>query len=174
MNRDPLVMEYFPALLDRQASDELIDAFRVEFAVRGFCPFAVEALDGAGFIGFVGLHGLPSSMSFAPGVEIGWRLAQPYWGSGLATEAAREVVRLGFDEHGLDEIVSFTSVRNRRSRAVMERLGMSRDARDDFDHPALVPGDPLRAHVLYRLRRADNVALASGESSDRVDSANSG
>ena len=84
---------------------------------------------------------------------MGWRLARSAWGHGFATEAAHEALRVGFDELGLDEVVSFTTVGNTRSRAVMERLGMAHDPADDFDHPALPAGDPLRRHVLYRLRR---------------------
>ena len=89
-----------------------------------------------------------------PCVEVGWRLARSAWGHGFASEAAREALRVGFDELGLDEVVSFTPVGNTRSRAVMERLGMAHDPADDFDHPAVPVGDPLRRHVLYRLGRA--------------------
>ena len=87
-----------------------------------------------------------------PAVEVGWRLAGPAWGRGYATEAARAALEFGFDRAGLEEIVSFTSAGNRRSRAVMERIGMSHDPDDDFDHPGIEPGHPLRRHVLYRVR----------------------
>lgn len=60
---------------------------------------------------------------------------------------------MGFDELGLTEIVAFTAVANSRSRAVMERLGMVRDAAEDFDHPAVDVGHPVRRHVLYRTVR---------------------
>jgi ribosomal-protein-alanine N-acetyltransferase len=88
-------------------------------------------------------------------VELAWRLAAVWWGRGWATEAARAAAEVGFRELGLEEIVAFTTRENRASRAVMERLGMTRDARDDFDHPALARGDPLRPHVLYRLPNPD-------------------
>jgi RimJ/RimL family protein N-acetyltransferase len=91
---------------------------------------------------------------FTPAVEIGWRLAQEHWGQGYATEGARSVLAFGFDELGLDEIVSFTTVANQRSKRVMERIGMTRDPADDFAHPLLEPGHRLRPHVLYRLSRA--------------------
>ena len=85
-------------------------------------------------------------------VEIGWRLRRDAWGRGLATEAAREVLGTALDPTGLDlpEVVSFTAAVNLRSRALMERLGMTRDPADDFEHPALPPGHRLRPHVLYR------------------------
>jgi ribosomal-protein-alanine N-acetyltransferase len=82
---------------------------------------------------------------------VGWRLAFEHWGRGYATEAAQLALGYAFGTLALSEVVSFTSARNRRSRAVMERLGMRRDPADDFDYPALPEGHPLRPHVLYRL-----------------------
>jgi len=152
MNGDPVVMEFFPATLDPSASDSLVDRFSDEFARCGFCPWAVEKLDDGTFIGFVGLHEVPRAMPFSPAVEVGWRLAQTFWGSGYATEAGTAALDFGFNVTGLDEIVSFTSVVNRRSQRVMERLGMSRDPREDFEHPGVPERHLLRRHVLYRLR----------------------
>ena len=86
---------------------------------------------------------------------MGWRLAADQWGHGYATEGAQAALAFGFEVAGLDEIVSFTAVGNQRSRAVMERLGLSHDEADDFDHPGLDPGSSLRAHVLYRIRREE-------------------
>ena len=86
-------------------------------------------------------------------VEKGWRLVRSAWGRGYATEAARAALAFGFERAGLEEIVSFTVPGNGPSWAVMERLGMARDPADDFDHPAIAAGHPLRRHVLYRLRR---------------------
>ena len=108
--------------------------------------WAVEA-DGE-FIGFVGLN----EPRFRPGVEIGWRLAREAWGHGYATEAARAVLAFAFDELGLAEVISFTSTTNVRSQRVMERIGMTRDPADDFDHPN-VTDERLRRHVLYRVAR---------------------
>jgi RimJ/RimL family protein N-acetyltransferase len=90
---------------------------------------------------------------FTPCVEVGWRLAAEHWGHGYATEGARAALQFGFERAALREIVSFAACENRASRAVMERLGMVHDPRDDFAHPALAPNDPLRPHVLYRLAR---------------------
>jgi RimJ/RimL family protein N-acetyltransferase len=95
---------------------------------------------------------------FTPAAEIGWRLARGQWGKGYATEGARAALAFGFDKLGLDEIVSFTAVINLRSQRVMERIGMTHDPADDFDHPRVAPGDPLRPHVLYRLRRTNAAA----------------
>jgi RimJ/RimL family protein N-acetyltransferase len=109
----------------------------------------------ADFIGFVGLSVPSFQAPFTPCVEIGWRLAHEHWGRGYATEAARAALAFGFRDLALEEIVSFTVPMNRRSRRVMERLGMTRSAADDFEHPALPEGHALRPHVLYRLRRGD-------------------
>ena len=105
------------------------------------------------FIGFVGLSVPGFEASFMPAVEIGWRLVAEHWGRGLATEAAREVLRYGFEVVGLESVVSFTVPANVRSRRVMEKIGMTHDPLEDFDHPQLPVGHPLRRHVLYRLGR---------------------
>jgi RimJ/RimL family protein N-acetyltransferase len=92
---------------------------------------------------------------FTPAVEIGWRLAFEYWEQGYATEGAMAALKFGFEVLDLPEIVSIASVQNRRSRAVMERIGMHHDPKDDFDHPRVAPGHPLQKHVLYRIKRSE-------------------
>jgi ribosomal-protein-alanine N-acetyltransferase len=153
LNADPKIVRLLPAPLTRAESDALVDRIEREFGERGFGLWAVEIVDGGRFAGFVGLHVPRFRAHFTPAVEIGWRLARDAWGRGYATEAARAALAFGFGTVGLEEIVSFTVPANARSRAVMERLGMTRDPADDFDHPALRAGHPLRPHVLYRLRR---------------------
>ena len=154
MNADPRVMEYFPELMRPPESRAVARRIRDLIAERGWGLWAVEVRGGARFIGFVGLHVPSPELPCSPCVEIGWRLAPAHWGHGYATEAARGVLEVGFARLGLDEIVSFTARQNLRSQAVMQRLGMTRDA-DTFEHPAVPPGNPLREHVLYRLRRDD-------------------
>ena len=153
LNADPVVMEHFPSLLTRDQADLLIDRHRALLEAGEPGLFAVEVAATGTFIGFVGLAVPRFEAPFTPCVEIGWRLARSAWGHGYASEAARAVLAHGFRDLALDEIVSFTAVRNRRSRAVMERIGMTRDPAEDFDHPSLQPGDPLRRHVLYRTTR---------------------
>ncbi|WP_246852712.1 GNAT family N-acetyltransferase [Naasia sp. SYSU D00948] len=156
LNADPEVMRHFPAPLDRAASDALAQRARQHLDEHGWGLWAVEVLDGphAGFVGFTGLARPRFEAHFTPAIEVGWRLARPVWGHGYATEAAQAAVAFGFRELGLEEIVSFTAVGNARSTAVMRRLGMTTDPREDFDHPALPAGHPLRRHVLYRLPRS--------------------
>jgi RimJ/RimL family protein N-acetyltransferase len=120
---------------------------------HGFGQFVVELPGECPFIGVIGLDRLRWAVPFAPAVEVAWKLARSYWGRGYATEAARAALEDGFFRPGLDQIVAFTAVGNRRSRGVMERLGMSRDPAEDFDHPRLPQGHPLLRHVLYRAHR---------------------
>lgn len=150
LNADPRVMEHFPSTLDRAASDAIAGRCEAHIAERGWGFWAAERQDSGDFIGFVGLNVPTAALPFAPCVEIGWRLAHSAWGQGLASEAARAALSAGFGTLGLSEIVSFTALSNRRSQAVMERLGMRRTA-EDFDHPVLPEGHPLRRHCLYRL-----------------------
>jgi ribosomal-protein-alanine N-acetyltransferase len=154
MNRDPVVMEFFPSLLSRSDSDALVDRIEAHFAEHGFGLWAAELRETGEFIGYVGLAVPRFTAVFTPCVEIGWRLALAHWGKGFATEGARAVVRHAFDVIGLAEIVSFTVPANLRSRRVLDKLGMTHDPNEDFDHPLLPEGHPLRRHVLYRLKRA--------------------
>lgn len=153
MNADPTVMEFFPRPLDRAESDAAVGRIREHFARHGFGLWAVEVPVAAEFIGFVGLSVPRFEAHFTPCVEIGWRLARDHWGRGYATEAARAVLDLAFGRPGPDEVVSYTAAVNLRSRAVMERIGMTRSPGDDFDHPWLPEGHALRPHVLYRIGR---------------------
>jgi RimJ/RimL family protein N-acetyltransferase len=152
LNADPDVMQFFPAPLTREESDAFASRSRAELEHRGWGRWAVELTETSTFIGFVGMAEPRFEAHFTPAVEVGWRLARDAWGHGYATEGARAAIAHGFDELGLDEIVSFTTPLNKRSISVMERLGMSHDPADDFDHPSL-PDGPLRRHVLYRLRQ---------------------
>jgi RimJ/RimL family protein N-acetyltransferase len=153
MNADPRVAEHVGSPLDRAESEALVDQFVDRWAADGCGVWAVERLEDGAFLGFTGLSPVLFEAPFTPATEIEWRFAPEAWGHGHATESARAALRFGFESRGLDEIVSFTVPANARSRAVMERLGMTRDPRDDFDHPGLPPGHRLRRHVLYRLSR---------------------
>ena len=151
MNRDPLVMEHFPSQLTEEQSNQLADRIEGHLAQHLFGLWAAELRDQPGFIGYVGLAIPHFEAAFTPCVEIGWRLASTYWGRGLATEGAQAVVRHAFQELELPLLVSFTVPANVRSRRVMEKLGMTHEPSDDFDHPQIPEGHPMRRHVLYRL-----------------------
>lgn len=153
LNADPRVVEFLPAPLSRSESDALIERIEAGFAAHGFGLWAVEVRESAAFAGFIGLAVPRFAAHFTPAVEIGWRLAVAHWGKGYASEGARAVLDYAFNGLQLAEVVSFTTVGNLRSRRVMERLGMRHNPADDFEHPALPPGHPLRPHVLYRIAR---------------------
>ena len=155
LNADPLVMEHFPATLTRAESDAFVDRMHTRLAEQGWGLWALERLDDGAFLGFTGLAHFADGLPFAPATEVGWRLAREFWGHGYATEAARAALGHAFSVLALAEVVSMTAVGNERSRRVMERLGMTRDPADDFDHPRVPDGHPTKRHVLYRLRRAD-------------------
>ncbi len=152
LNADRRVMEFFPNLLDRAASDAMMTRIQAKMRDRGWGWWVVELASTQEFVGFVGLNIPAPELPCSPCVEVGWRLAFDYWGKGYATEAAQGALSVGFERLDLDEIVSFTAVCNLRSRAVMERLHMKK-ARDTFLHPSLPPQHPLAEHCLYRLPR---------------------
>jgi len=158
LNSDPEVMEHFPSTLSREESDAGVGRIKKHFEDYGYGFWAIEVPGQAHFIGFIGLAVLAFETSFTPCVEIGWRLARPWWGQGFATEGARAALAHGFDHLGLPEIVSFTVPGNVRSRRVIEKLGMRYS--EDFEHPRIDPGHPLRRHVLYRLSRNEWLSSA--------------
>jgi RimJ/RimL family protein N-acetyltransferase len=162
MNADPRVMEFFPETLSGTESDRLINQIEADFEKHGFGPCAAELMEDHSFIGFVGLHVATFPAPFTPCVEIAWRLSAAHWGRGLATEGAREMARYAFEVLHLRELVAFTVAANVRSRRVMEKLGMTHNAADDFDHPELAEDQPLRRHVLYRLRAFSGTLWGSG------------
>jgi RimJ/RimL family protein N-acetyltransferase len=151
LNADPRVMEFFPSTLTAEESDQAVERIERHFDQHSFSLYAAELIESQTFIGFIGLSVPALAAPFMPAVEIGWRLAYEFWGRGLATEGARAVVQHAFTALHLPGLVSFTTTANLRSRRVMEAIGMLRDAAEDFDHPNLPQGHPLRPHVLYRL-----------------------
>ncbi len=151
MNADPRVREFFPGLLTLSAAAASLEYFRGEMSTRGWGWWAVEVTATGEFIGMAGLDPVDDETP-VEGIEAGWRLAASAWGHGYATEAGRAVLDFGFRELGLPEILAITVAANTRSRAVMERLGMTYDPASDFDDPS-VPEGPLRASVVYRSER---------------------
>lgn len=152
MNADPQVMRYLTRSLTADESDAMVERIEGHFDTHGYGLWALEVPE-LGFAGFVGIAHVPFALEMAgvdqPPREIGWRLARAAWGRGYATEGARLALAHGFDVVGLSQIVSFTTLANAPSRAVMARLGMT--PRGEFDHPRLPADDARRRHVLYAL-----------------------
>jgi len=162
MNADPAVMEHMQGLMTRERSDAFIDKVETWWEEHGWGLWAIEVPGVAPLAGYVGLwpaHYLPGDP-----VEVGWRMIREHWGHGYVTEAAHEALRYGFEEVGLDEIVSFTVPQNVRSWRVMERIGLRRDPSGDFDHPNVdaVAHPHLVRHVFYRLGRDEWWARTRG------------
>lgn len=158
LNADSRVREFFQRLLSRDESDASVKRMSDHIERCGWGFWAASLAQTGEFIGFIGLEDIPFTAPFnelSPAVQIGWRLAFNYWGKGYATEGALAALRYGYETLNLEQIVSFTPVANQRSRHVMEKIGMHHDPKDDFDHPKLNEGDPLRRQVLYRLNKAE-------------------
>jgi RimJ/RimL family protein N-acetyltransferase len=152
LNADPQVMRFFPNRLDRAASDAMAQRIGSRVDENGWGLWAAEVKDGAPFIGFIGLQPIPFEEHFTPAVEVGWRLDPAHWGRGYAPEGARAALEYAFTELGLDEVVSMTIPANLPSQRVMQKLGLTYDPDDDFDHPKLAAWEHRR-HILYRITR---------------------
>jgi RimJ/RimL family protein N-acetyltransferase len=120
-------------------------------ARHGHCFWAVEHRTDRRFIGFCGLK--PGRSVLRGEIEIAWRLARGAWGQGLAREAAEASLSWGWQNLDAPAITAVTVPANTRSWRLMERLGMARSPDEDFDHPELPAGNPLRRHILYRIAR---------------------
>jgi RimJ/RimL family protein N-acetyltransferase len=151
INADPEVMEHMPATLTRASSAALIERFERFFEDHGYGLWALEIPGEASLAGYVGIDPVEIDVPFAPAVELSWRLGRPFWGRGIASEAAGAAMAFAFERLALAELVAYTTVANGRSRRLMERLRMVRDPAEDFLHPGLPPDSQLAPHVLYRI-----------------------
>ena len=151
INADDEVMRFFPSTLSLDETAAMVERIESHFDEHGFGLWAVE-IDGR-LAGFTGLNTTTFDTPMGPHVEIGWRLATWAWGMGYASEAAREVLRIGFDL-GLSTVYSFTTETNVRSESVMKRIGMSRRQEFDFDHPR-TPQWWGRRHIVYSIDRSE-------------------
>lgn len=152
LNADLEVMQFYPNVLSTEQSNTMAQKMEALIRERGWGFWAVEKCDDRQFIGFVGLHIPNYDLPVTPCVEIGWRLAKKYWGRGYATEAARASLDVAFEKLNLTEVYSFASVGNKKSQAVMQRIGMT-NTMNNFEHPMMPEGHPLREHVLYKIDR---------------------
>jgi ribosomal-protein-alanine N-acetyltransferase len=155
LNADPEVMEHFPGVLSAEESYQMLQRIELHFEEFGFGLWAVNTIWMPRLIGFCGLAVPTFRTHFTPAVEIGWRFARDEWGNGYAIEAGRAALDYGFEQAGLEEILSWTIPANQRSQGVMMRVGMERAPELDFDHPRFVHDDRFRRHVVYRMTRED-------------------
>lgn len=153
LNADPQVMEFFLGTLSSAQSNELLDRLRGHIAEEGWGFWAVVERDSGRFVGFTGIKSSEDTPR-GPAVEVGWRLAPEFWGKGYATEAANASLLFAFEILNLKEVISFTPVHNQRSKAVMNRLGMSQKD-SNFMHPRVPIDSPIREHVLFCIEAKD-------------------
>lgn len=148
LNSDPEVMRYFPSILDKQESYNLLIRLKDQYWNNGYTYYAVEELEAQQFIGFIGLAWQDFESLWTPFTDIGWRLKKEYWGKGLATEGAQRCLEYGFQELRLEKIYAVASKINIPSIRVMEKIGMSKIG--EFVHPKLVDYAELKECVVYR------------------------
>ncbi len=153
LNGDPSVMEFFPKILSRKESDKMADRIRSLIDDRGWGFWAIELKKSGEYIGFTGLHQPKANLPFSPCVEVGWRLANRFWGCGYAPEAAKEALRFAFITLKLEEVVSFATLKNLRSQSVMRSISMT-NTNQNFMHPDFDPSNTLREHVLFKINRS--------------------
>ena len=157
---DSEVMQFLSSNRDRATSDTAIDRWRSRIDAQGWSFWAVEIKSTSEFIGMAGLQVPAEPHPCLPCTEIGWRLARAYWGQGYASEAATRILSFAFTDLKVHEVVASTAVGNKRSSAVMQRIGMS-GPEATFVHPGVPEGSHLRQHVLYRITSASYAAQRS-------------
>ena len=155
LNADPEVMRYFPATLSSEESAALLQRIIEHQRINEYSLFALHLKESDAFVGWCGLMRVPFSAHFTPAVEIGWRLNKIFWGKGLASEAAKSILRFGFLDLGLSKIVSFTAELNQPFIRVMQKIWMKCNPEDTFNHPKLPSNHPLQRHIIYRLQKTD-------------------
>jgi RimJ/RimL family protein N-acetyltransferase len=155
INADPEVMRWIGdgSTADEQRTRAGIEWCEQEWDRHGFGLFAVEVRKSAELAGFTGLS-IPAFMpEIMPAVEIGWRLGRPFWGQGIATEAARAALRFGLVDCELERIVSIAQIGNGGSTHIMEKLGMSPE-RETFDPSS------GRGVVVYEIALAEFLSVS--------------
>ncbi len=152
MNADLKVMEHFPSTLSVEESTILLKKMQTSIEEKGFGLFALELKENGDFIGFTGLSVPSFESEFTPCVEIGWRIASPFWRKGYAFEASSACLTWGFSNLGLSEIFSFTACSNYPSENLMIKLGMNKWGH--FEHPKLPEGHHLKTHVVYSINKS--------------------
>jgi len=151
MNKDPLVMKYFPRVLEEDETDSFYQRIQEELKTSGYGLYAVEVKETQEFIGYIGFHKATFPSFFTPCIEIGWRLTSTAWGKGYATEGATACLDYGFNFLNLDKIYSFTAAVNLPSENVMRKIGMKKET--EFNHPNVSLDSPLSRHVLYSISK---------------------
>ena len=130
---DPAVMSWIGAApADLAATAAAVGRMSMHWRLLGYGMFAVEELASREIVGRVGLMLHPDWPLDGPKVEVGWTMQRSSWGRGYATEGAKASLEFGFRILGLPQIFSMTRPDNARSRAVMDRSGLTQRGEIDF------------------------------------------
>ena len=148
MNADSEVMEFFPAVMSPQETQQMIERIQAQFDRQGYGLYAVDQLATRSFIGFIGFIYQEFEAFFTPCVEIGWRLRRAAWNQGFATEGAERCLAYGFEALNFQEVYSITALPNKKSERIMQKIGMAKAG--EFEHPKIADGHWLKRHVLYK------------------------
>lgn len=148
MNTDPLVMKHFLSVMTNEQSDALVDRIEATFDAQGWGLFALERKSDGAFLGFTGFAAGAKGTPVSEDIEIGWRIARDFWRHGFAYEAARACLDWFWPRAQVARLVSYTSLTNLPSQALMGKLGFERDASLDFDHPAIPKDNPVCRQVV--------------------------
>jgi ribosomal-protein-alanine N-acetyltransferase len=148
MNADKKVMQHFPNVMSTSETRSMLERIRRHHNEYGYGLYATEIIDTGEFIGFIGFSHPRFKADFTPCVEIGWRLQSAYWNKGYCTEGA--MACLDYYKHTLKktEIYSWTSVLNKPSERIMQKIGMEKIG--EFLHPLLDRNSHLAQHVIYK------------------------
>lgn len=145
----PAMMAHFGGVASRAQIDALLDAQMAGQAADGFSMWAIDLRETEELVGICGFRRMPHPAEIISGeLEAGWRIAEPFWGTGVAREAAQAAFDWGWANTDFARIVAYTSAENAKSWGLMLRLGMARHQELDFVHPE---GAPM---VVYAIERA--------------------
>jgi RimJ/RimL family protein N-acetyltransferase len=149
----PAMMEHFGGVAPDARIDATIDAEMERQARDGHSMWAAELKDGT-LVGICGvrLGGHPNT-PVSDELEIGWRIGEPWWGQGIAREAATASLAWGWANTDRARVTAWTGIGNRRSWGLMLRLGMKRRGDLDFHHPSYAPDDASGTMVVYAIDR---------------------
>ncbi|MCW3847691.1 GNAT family N-acetyltransferase [Sphingomonas sp. LB-2] len=149
---DAQVMADLAPVKDAAGSDATLakhDAYRGE----GLGFWVVERREDGAVVGFCGLKRGDAHNPIAGEIEAGWIIDKPYWRQGYAFEAMEAALAWAWANLDVARIVAITAAVNVKSQRLMERLGMTRLADGDYEHPLFPEGDRLRSTVTYAIAR---------------------
>ena len=150
----PAMMEHFGGVKPRADLDALLDRQMEAQRIEGFSMWAVDLRATGELAGICGLRLMPRPDTPVTGdLEIGWRIAEKHWGTGIAREAAAASLAWGWANTDRPRCIAYTVAANTRSWGLMLRLGMERRADLDFALDLYPAGDPIGAMVVYAIER---------------------